>query len=75
MCMFGGGGKSSAPVYVPQQTQQEPVASPTLADAEVTKASAIERKKAASLAGRNIKTSARGLNDEAQTNKKNLLGE
>ena len=73
MCMFGG-GKSSTPVYVPQ-TQSEPVSSPTYADAEVTKASTIERKKQAALAGRNIKTSARGLNDDAKTDKKNLLGE
>ena len=74
MCTMFGSKKSSTPVYIPQATQ-EPVTSPTYADAEVTKASAIERKKAASLAGRNIKTSARGLNDDAKTDKKNLLGE
>lgn len=55
--------------------QQEPITQPTMADAEVTKASAIERKKQAALAGRNTKTSARGLNDEATTNKKKVLGE
>lgn len=71
--MFGG-GKSSTVTYVPQ-TSNEQVASPTYADAEVTKASAIERKKAATLAGRNVKTSARGLNDDAKTDKKSLLGE
>jgi len=59
----------------PAPVQQEPIAQPTMADAEVTKASATERKKLAGLAGRNIKTSARGLNDEASTNKKTVLGE
>lgn len=53
----------------------ETVATPTLADASVSKASTNTRNKAASTAGRNIKTSARGLLDEANTQKKGLLGE
>ena len=51
------------------------IAAPTYADAAVTKASAATRNKSAALAGRDIKTSPRGLSDEAKTNKKNLLGE
>lgn len=51
------------------------VATPTLADANVSKASTNTRNKTASLANRNIKTSARGLLDEATTQKKGLLGE
>lgn len=51
------------------------VATPTLADASVSKASTNTRNKTASLASRNIKTSARGLTDEATTAKKGLLGE
>lgn len=70
MCM---GGHSSTPVV--QTTQQQEVAAPTYADAQVTKASTIERSKKAALAGRNVKTSARGLSDEAKTDKKNLLGD
>ena len=54
---------------------QEEIATPTYADAAVTKASAKTRNKAAALAGRDIKTSARGLGDEAKTEKKELLGE
>lgn len=51
------------------------LATPTLADASVSKASSNTRNKTASLANRNIKTSARGLTDEATTTKKGLLGE
>ena len=61
---------TSAPVK-----QQEPIQEPTLADAGVTKASAIERNKAEGLAGRDTKTGARGLGDEAKSRKKTLLGE
>ncbi len=62
-------------VEVPAETQQ--VATPTYADASVTKASTNTRTKAASTANRNIATSARGLTDEATTDKekKGLLGE
>ena len=62
---------------IPSVTTQkkEEVAAPTYADAAVTKASASTRNKSAALAGRDIKTTARGLRDDANTNKKNLLGE
>ena len=69
MCMGGG---SSMPA-VQQTTQKQEVAAPTYADA-VTKATTATRNKTAALAGRNIKTSARGLSDDANTDKKNLLG-
>ena len=58
----------------PAETTQT-VATPTLADASVTKASTNTRNKAASFASRNIKTSARGLVDDANTQKKGLLGD
>lgn len=51
------------------------VATPTLADASVTKASTNTRNKTASMASRNIKTTARGLTDDATTQKKGLLGD
>lgn len=53
---------------------QQEVAAPTYADAQVSKATTNTRNKAAALAGRNIKTSARGLADDAKTEKKNILG-
>lgn len=56
-------------------TPVQPVATPTYADASVTKASDIQRQKIAGLGGRNIKTSARGIEQEAITNKRKLLGE
>ena len=56
-------------------TVKEEVAAPTYADANVSKASTNTRNKAAALAGRDTKTSARGLGDTAQTKKKELLGE
>lgn len=58
-----------------EEAKTEQVATPTLADASVSKASTNTRNKAAATAGRNIKTSARGLLDEADTQKKGLLGE
>ena len=76
MCIFGK--KSSTPVYTTSTSktnEAQQVTAPTMADAQVTKASAVEREKTASLAGRNIKTSPRGLSDEASTQKKSLLGE
>lgn len=51
------------------------IATPTLADASVTKASANARNNTSSLAKRTIKTSTRGLLDDATTQKKGLLGE
>ena len=63
----------SAPAV--QSSQKQEVAAPTYADAQVTKSTVAARNKTASLAGRNIKTSSRGLSDDANTQKKNLLGE
>ncbi len=54
---------------------KEDVAAPTYADASVSKASTNTRNKTAALAGRDTKTSARGLGDTATTQKKELLGE
>ena len=54
--------------------EKQPVA-PTFADASVTKASVNAKNKSAKLAGRDIKTSARGLLDDATTTKKQLLGD
>ena len=56
-------------------TEQKDIAAPTYADAEVTKAGATQRQKQSRLAGRDIKTSARGLSDSASTTKKSLLGD
>ena len=59
------------------ETEEEPkeIATPTMADAQVSKTTNNTRNKAAALAGRDIKTSARGIKDEAETKKKTLLGE
>lgn len=57
------------------QTQQKAVATPTYADASVQKAGATTRNKTAALAGRDIKTSPRGLGEDAETQKKQLLGQ
>lgn len=53
----------------------EPVATPTAADASVSRASTNTRNKAASLSAKNISTTSRGLLDDAPTKKKGLLGE
>lgn len=50
------------------QTEQKDIAAPTYADAA-------QRQKQTRLAGRDIKTSARGLSDSASTSKKSLLGD
>lgn len=55
-------------------SNNEKVAAPTYADAQVTKATSNTRNKVAALAGRDIKTTSRGLSDEAVKEKKNLLG-
>lgn len=57
------------------ETPVQTVATPTMADASVSKASTNTRNKAASLSTRNINTTARGLLDDANTQKKGLLGE
>ena len=54
--------------------KKEEIAAPTYADAQVSKTTANTRNKAAALAGRDIKTSPRGLRDEAEKEKKNVLG-
>ena len=65
----------STPSMPAVQTQkQEEIASPTYADAKVTKASATTRSKIKGLAGRDIKTTARGLKAESETEKTKLLG-
>ena len=58
-----------------QKASEEQIAAPTYADASVTKAAQNTRAKSESLAGRDIKTSARGLSDNAPTKKKQLLGD
>ncbi len=55
--------------------KQEEIQQPTQADASVTKAAANTRNKTGALAGRDTKTSARGLSDEVSSTKKALLGE
>lgn len=61
------------PAATPAATQE--AVAPTYADANVSKASTNTRNKTAALAGRDTKTSARGLGDDATTKKKELLGE
>ena len=58
-----------------QSTTTQEVAAPTYADASVSKTSTNTRNKTAALAGRDTRTSARGLSDSATTQKKELLGE
>ena len=58
-----------------QKASEEQIAAPTYADAAVTKAGANTRNKTASLAGRDIRTSSRGLADAPQNKKKQLLGD
>lgn len=53
----------------------ETVATPTAADASVTKAKTAQRNKTAANSGRDIRTTARGVTEEATTKKKKLLGE
>lgn len=65
----------SSPKIPANNTQVQTVATPTAADASVTKAKTAQRNKTAANSGRDIRTSARGLEDEANTNKKKLLGE
>jgi len=48
------------------------IATPTYADASVSKANLAQKSNSSN---RNVKTSARGLLDEAVTTKKGLLGE
>jgi len=65
----------SIPSPTSSSSNTEKVASPTYADASVSKATTNTRNKTAALAGRDTKTTARGLGDNATTQKKELLGE
>lgn len=53
---------------------KEEIAAPTYADAQVSKTTVNTRNKTAALAGRDIKTSPRGLKDEPEKEKKTVLG-
>ena len=66
---------STPKMPTPTATAKETVAAPTYADASVSKTSTNTRNKTAALAGRDTKTSPRGLGDTATTQKKELLGE
>lgn len=84
MCFSSGGTKT---VTVPATTtsattassgaddsNQGQVAAPTYADASVTKATATTRNKAAVLAGRDVRTTTRGLQKDSEKEKRGLLG-
>lgn len=60
---------------MPATRKTETIATPTAADASVSKAGAEKRKQVAQNAGRDIKTSVRGETEKANVNKKKLLGE
>ena len=65
----------STPSMPAVKTQEQPdIASPTYADAAVTKAGAQAKEKAKALAGRDIKTTARGLKSDSEKEKTKLLG-
>ena len=53
----------------------EPIAAPVQADAKVQKAAESTRKQQAAKLNQNVKSTALGVTDEAQTQKKTLLGE
>ena len=63
----------STPSYTPTQTKQ--IATPTYADAKVQKAGENTRNQRAALTNRNVKSTALGVLDEANTDKKTLLGQ
>lgn len=65
----------STPKIPSVASNTEVIATPTAADASVTKAKANQRNKTAANNGRDIKTSSKGVTEEATTNKKKLLGE
>jgi len=58
-----------------QQVKKETIATPTLADADVSKAKTNQRGKVAAQFNRDIGTSTRGDITQAETKKKKLLGE
>jgi hypothetical protein len=59
----------------PTTPKKEEIATPTQADAGVTKAGAAAKDKAKALAGRDVKTAPRGLTGVAAVQNKKLLGE
>ncbi len=63
----------STPAVAKQNT--EVIATPTQADASVTKAGQSARKNAGATAKQSIKTSPNGLNSVVETEKKQLLGQ
>lgn len=79
MC-FSGGTKTvtvPAPATNTASTSsaaQEQVAAPTYADAAVTKATTSTRNKTAALAGRDVRTTTRGLQNDSDKEKRGLLG-
>lgn len=52
-----------------------PVQTPTMADAKVTKAGSEARNRSAAMSQQNIKSSSRGVLEDANAQKKKLLGE
>lgn len=66
----------STPKTPAVKTQEQPeIATPTQADAAVTKAGAQAKEKTKALAGRDVITSPRGLTGVAAVQNKKLLGE
>ncbi len=65
----------STPKMPSVDNKQPEIQAPTYADAEVTKASEQTRSSVMANANKNVKTSSRGLGDEANKKKKSLLGE
>lgn len=74
MCFSSGGGSSYTPPVATSSAAKEQVAAPTYADASVSKATATTRNKTAALAGRDVRTSSRGLQNESEKEKRGLLG-
>ncbi len=66
---------AKTPSYSSSSTTETEAVSPTYADAATSKSTTNTRNKTAALAGRDTKTSARGLGTAATTEKKDLLGE
>ena len=82
MC-FSGGTKTvtvpapatnTASTASTSSAAQEQVAAPTYADAAVTKATTSTRNKTAALAGRDVRTTTRGLQNDSDKEKRGLLG-
>lgn len=65
---------TSTKVNVPE-TKTETIATPTVADAAASKNTKKTTQKTAQNAGRDVRSSSRGVEGEANTKKKKLLGE